>query len=80
MEDSAAYSVGLYSSSEAVPAAQQQQDTTLKRILAESLQAQLLSASQGPDALLRTAQATANAACLVVAIPALEQLTVLRAR
>ena len=80
VEDTAAYSAGLYSTSEAVPAARQQRDSTLKRIMVGSLHAQLTHAGEGPDALLRTAQATANAACLHAAIPALERLTVLRAR
>lgn len=39
VEDSAAYSAGLLSAAEALPAARQQRDASLKRVLLEPLQA-----------------------------------------
>ena len=55
VEDSAAYSAGLLSTAEALPAARQQRDAGLKRVLLEPLQARsptletktLLQARQG---------------------------------
>ena len=81
MEDSAAYSAGLHSAAEALATARQQRDATLKRVLVEALQAQLAAtSSSGGDALARATQATANSAALIAAAPALDQLTVQRAR
>ena len=75
-----AYSSGLSSAAEALPTARQQRDGFVKRVVVESLQSQLASATSHADALQRTAQATANVAALIVAAPYLDDFTVKRAR
>ena len=76
VNESVAYSSGLYSAAEALPMARQQRDGSIKRVVIESLQAQLAQVTSHADALRRTAQATANAACLIVAAPYLDDFTV----
>ena len=56
--------------------ARQQRDGSIKRVVIESLQAQLAHVTSHADALRRTAQAVANAACLIVAAPYIDDFTV----
>ena len=60
--------------------ARQQRDGFVKRVLVDSLQAQLASATSHADALQRTSQVTANIAALIVAAPYLDDFTVKCAR
>jgi len=75
-----AYSSGLSSAAEAVPTARQQRDGFIKRVVVDSLQSQLASATSHADALQWTAQVTADTACLIVAAPYLDDFTVKCAR
>ena len=80
VSESVAYSSGLNSAAEALPMARQQRDGFMKRVVIEILQSQLAGATSHADALQRTAQATANVACLISAAPYLDDFTVKCAR
>ncbi|KAK9819680.1 hypothetical protein WJX72_001042 [[Myrmecia] bisecta] len=81
IEDSISYLAGLVSPGEVLPVARQYRDRMLTKIMIETLEASVAAFSLTvPQAMRRSMQLVANAACLIEALGPLDDYTVLKGR